>query len=312
MVENTYLPAPAVDTELSDGVVTVRAENVHVRYRVYEDVTRSLRSMFATAGRGRRHRHVHALKGVTFEAHAGEVIGVIGANGSGKSTLMRAIAGLLPVSEGAVYARSIPMLLGVGAVLNKALSGRRNIVLGGLALGLTRAEVLERESAIIEFAGIQQAIDRPMNTYSSGMKARLQFAISAAVEPDILIIDEALSVGDRDFKRKSQQRIRELRDRAGTVFIVSHGMKSIRVTCSRVLWIDDGILKADGPPEVVIPLYRGRKAVGPKAQRRRQRRMRRRRRRAQRAAAEAAAAAGVESRAADVQAQATVDTARSR
>lgn len=275
--ENTYLPPPATQTDTTTGTPTVRAEDVHVRYGVHEDVTKSLRAMVATLGRGRRHRHVHALKGVSFTAYAGEAIGVIGSNGSGKSTLMRAIAGLLPITEGAVYARSTPMLLGVGAVLNKALSGRRNIMLGGLALGLTREEVLAREKEIIAFAGIKEAIDRPMATYSSGMKARLQFAISAAVEPEILIIDEALSVGDKTFRKKSQRRVRELREAAGTVFIVSHGMKSIRNTCTRCLWIEDGVLMADGEPDEVIALYSGKDPAERRERRNRRRRRRRRR-----------------------------------
>ncbi len=183
MPDPTYLAPPAVDADVDEGTVTIRVENLHVRYRVYEDVHRTLRSMFVTRGRGRMHREVHAIRGVSFTARAGEAIGVIGSNGSGKSTLMRAIAGLLPVTEGTVYARFTPMLLGVGAVLNKSLSGRRNILLGGLALGLTREQVEEREEEIIDFAGIRDAIDLPMKTYSSGMGARLQFAISAAVEP---------------------------------------------------------------------------------------------------------------------------------
>ena len=290
--ESTYLPAATAVDHATPGAVTIRAENLHVRYRAYEDVARSLRSLLATGGRGRKNRHVHALKGVSFEAHAGEIIGVIGANGSGKSTLMRAISGLLPVTEGAVYASSTPMLLGVGAVLNKALSGRRNIMLGGLALGMTKGEVAQREEEIISFAEIGEAIDRPMSTYSSGMKARLQFAISAAVEPEILIIDEALSVGDRRFKKKSQRRIEELRQGAGTVFIVSHGMNSVRATCTRVLWIDDGQLRADGDPDKVVKKYlRSGVDEDDRKQRRRKRRRKRRRmaRRAARAAKRAAA-----------------------
>ncbi len=168
---------------------------------------------------------------------------------------MRAIAGLLPVNEGAVYARATPMLLGVGAVLNKNLSGRRNIMLGGLALGLTKQQVLRRQKRIIKFAGIGHAIDWPMKTYSSGMSARLQFAISAAVKPEILVIDEALSVGDREFKRKSARRIRKLRESAGTVFIVSHSMNQIRQSCTRAFWLHDGQIVLDGDPDEVVNAY---------------------------------------------------------
>jgi teichoic acid transport system ATP-binding protein len=235
----------------------VQAEHVKVRYRVYEDVKQTLRAVVASAGRRRRFREIHAISDVSFTAHAGEVVGVIGPNGSGKTTLMQAIAGLLPVNEGAVYARATPMMLGVGAVLNKTLSGRRNILLGGLALGLTKQQILDREQEIIEFSGIGHAIDRPMKTYSSGMSARLQFAISAAVRPEILIIDEALAVGDRDFKEKSRERIEELRQTAGTVFLVTHSMEAIRQSCTRVLWLKDGMLEMDGDPEEVIAAYEG-------------------------------------------------------
>jgi len=255
VVDTTYVAPTVGGPKISEGLVTVLADHVHVRYRVYEDVKHTLRSLVAAAGRKRRYREIHAINDVSFEAHAGEVIGIIGPNGSGKSTLMQAVSGLLPVNEGAIYARATPMLLGVGAVLNKTLSGRRNILLGGLALGLTKKQVLKREKQIIEFAGIEDAIDRPMKTYSSGMSARLQFAISAAVKPEILIIDEALAVGDRDFKRKSRNRIEQLRESAGTVFLVTHSMQDVRRSCTRTIWLDNGKLKMDGAPEDVIAAY---------------------------------------------------------
>ena len=276
VADTTYV-APAVgEHEFTSGMVTVVAEHVHVRYRVYEDVKHTLRSLVASAGRRRRFREIHAVNDISLEAHAGEVIGVIGPNGSGKSTLMQAIAGLLPANEGAIYARATPMLLGVGAVLNRSLSGRRNILLGGLALGLTKQQVHERVKEIIEFAGIGEAIDRPMKTYSSGMSARLQFAISAAVKPEILIIDEALAVGDRDFKRKSRKRIEDLRESAGTVFLVTHSMQDVRRTCTRALWLHDGELKMDGAPDEVIAAYEDSDI-------RREKRLERTKRRAERA-----------------------------
>lgn len=257
MVDTTYVAAATGAKGIVEGMDMIRAENIHVRYRLYEDVKQTLRGIVATAGRTRKFREVHAVTDVSFTAYAGEAIGVIGANGSGKTTLMRAIAGLLPVNEGAIYARATPMLLGVGAVLNKSLSGRRNIMLGGLALGLTKQQVLNREQQIIDFAGIGEAIDWPMKTYSSGMSARLQFAVSAAVKPEILIIDEALAVGDRDFKKKSARRIEKLRENAGTVFLVSHSMKQIRQSCTRAFWLDKGRIVMDGLPEDVIDAYHG-------------------------------------------------------
>lgn len=276
MADTTYVVPATAARNVTEGMVMIQAEHIHVRYRVYEDINQTLRAVMASAGRRRRFREIHAVTDISFKAYAGEVIGVIGPNGSGKTTLMQAIAGLLPVNEGAVYARATPMLLGVGAVLNKTLSGRRNILLGGLALGLTKQQVLEREQEIIEFAGIEDAIHRPMKTYSSGMSARLQFAISAAVKPEILIIDEALAVGDRDFKAKSRKRIEELRQAAGTVFLVSHSMQQIRQSCTRVFWLNDGRLEMDGPPEEVIAAYNESDA-------RREERRQRRKRKAERA-----------------------------
>ena len=236
-------------------------DDLHVKYRAY-------------GGRRRAHgeqrpgwtrpvsRHVgavdvvHAVRGVSFVARHGESIGVIGHNGSGKSTLLRAMAGLVPPSSGSVYADGSPTLLGVTGALMKDLSGERNIVLGGLALGLTRAEVDERFDDIVDFAGIGDFVQLPMKAYSSGMSARLRFAISTAARPDILMIDEALATGDADFKRRSRKRIGEIVSGAGTVFLVSHSMSTVRRACSRVLWMDKGRLRMDGPADYVIAAYK--------------------------------------------------------
>ena len=205
--------------------------------------------------RGRSLRTVHALKGVTFVARANESIGIIGTNGSGKSTLMRTITGLTPATRGAVYAKSRPNLLGVGAALIPDLSGGNNIILGGLAMGMERSEIEAQYDDIVEFTGLEDFIDMPMRTYSSGMSARLKFAIATAKEHEILIVDEALSVGDRDFQKKSEKRIRDIRERAGTVFLVSHSMRSIRDTCNRTIWIEKGELRADGDTDAVVKEY---------------------------------------------------------
>ena len=182
-------------------------------------------------------REVHAVKGVSFTAYQGEAIGLIGSNGSGKSTLLRAIAGLLPVDRGAIYTQGQPSLLGVNAALLNDLSGERNVVLGCLAMGMTRDEVSGSTPEIIEFSGINERGDfaiLPMRTYSSGMAARLRFSIAAAKRHDVLLIDEALATGDTPFRKRSEQRVRELRDGAGTVFLVSHQ-----------LGIDPGHLRTD-------------------------------------------------------------------
>jgi teichoic acid transport system ATP-binding protein len=143
----------------------------------------------------------------------------------------------------------------VGAVLLPALTGEKNIIMGGLAMGYSKKEITAKVTDITEFAGISEFIDLPMRTYSSGMSARLRFAIAASRNHDILIIDEALSVGDQNFRMKSEARMRQMRDEAGTVFLVSHSMKSILDTCTRVIWIEKGDLKMDGDPQEVIDAY---------------------------------------------------------
>lgn len=235
--------------------LTVALQDVHVVYRVQEDVP--LRGL-AAARRGfkGRAREVHAVRGVSLLCSGGETIGVVGRNGSGKSSLLKALAGLLPIDRGTVHARSRPTLLGVGNALQPQISGARNVLLGCMALGLSREESRQRFREIVDFAGIGDAIDRPMRTYSSGMRARLLFSIATAVTRDILIIDEALSVGDEDFRARSRERIEELRARAGTVLLVSHNLKQLEQTCTRVVWLDEGRIKADGPPAATCREYR--------------------------------------------------------
>ncbi|GAA2772226.1 MULTISPECIES: ABC transporter ATP-binding protein [Streptomyces] len=203
-------------------------------------------------------RRVHAVRNVSFVAYRGEAIGLIGTNGSGKSTLLKAVAGLLPVENGRIYTDGQPSLLGVNAALMRDLTGERNVHLGGLAMGMSREEIKSRYQEIVDFSGINDKgdfITLPMRTYSSGMAARLRFSIAAAKDHDVLLVDEALATGDRSFQKRSEARIRELRKRAGTVFLVSHNNKSIRDTCDRVLWLERGELRMDGPTEEVLQEY---------------------------------------------------------
>ncbi|WP_137845660.1 ABC transporter ATP-binding protein [Microbacterium sp. 2FI] len=234
-------------------------DDAHVTYRVYASGKRmsardSVFNLRALRG-GRGLNTIPAVRGVTFTASEGETIGVIGHNGSGKSTLFRAMSGLIPTSEGTIWAADRPVLLGVNAALLPELSGENNIKLGLLAMGFTPDEASAQIDEIADFAELNEFIHHPMRTYSSGMGARLRFAIASAKAHSILLVDEALSVGDRRFKLKSEQRIRELRDSAGLVMIVSHSVSSLRDTCERVLWIHKGELRADGPAKDVIADY---------------------------------------------------------
>ena len=243
---------------------TVIVDDAHITYRVQgvagkglvvgNDAVSALRRVLRR-GPAPGVQYIKAVRGVSLVAYKGDAIGLIGRNGSGKSTLMQAMAGLLPIEKGAVYTSAKPALLGVNAALIPALTGERNIELGSLAMGLTPDQASERRDSIVEFAGIGEFVSYPMNTYSSGMSARLRFAISTSVTHDILLIDEALATGDAEFQRRSEERIRELRGEAGCVFLVSHGAQIIRDTCNRAVWLEAGKIVADGDVDDVLDLY---------------------------------------------------------
>ncbi|MFW0118702.1 ABC transporter ATP-binding protein [Rothia sp. P5764] len=206
---------------------------------------------------GRRKQEVvHALQPFSFAAFEGEFIGLVGRNGSGKSTLLRVIAGLESPTTGTVYASSRPSLVGVSAALNPELTGRQNIILGCLAMGLKKNQIDEAMQKVIDLAGIGTAIDRPMRTYSSGMGARLRFAISLAAKPRIMLVDEALSTGDAAYAERSAQAMKEVLDQAGTVFLVTHAAQTIEELCNRAIWLDYGEFVMDGDARQVARKYR--------------------------------------------------------
>ncbi len=240
---------------------TVVVDDVHLVYRIIGSRSGgpagAVRRMLTREQRPGE-RSVHAVKGVSLTAHRGEVVGLIGPNGSGKSTLLCAIAGLMSPAQGTVWTRGQASLLGVSAAMISEMSGDQNILLGCLALGMTPDEIAEQYDSICAFAGIGDAVHLPMSTYSSGMGARLRFAIAAARAPDILLIDEALATGDAEFRRRSEARIEELREKAGTVFLVSHGLTIIRKTCSRAIWLEDGKVVVDGKADAVVDAYENR------------------------------------------------------
>lgn len=248
-------PADAVSRRDLDPVTVVEINGVHVTYRVYEDKALGLRERVATGQVRRRYREVRAVRGVSLTLNEGDALGIVGSNGSGKSTLLSAMTGLLPLEAGSVRVRTRPTLLGVGAALRQSLSGRRNIELGCLAAGMTKAEVVEKMDDVIQFSGLEDFIDMPMKAYSSGMRARLTFSIATARMPDILLIDEALAVGDAAFRSRSAERVQEVRDAAGAVVLVSHNLGEIKASCNRAIWLDHGVVRMDGDPGAVIEQY---------------------------------------------------------
>ncbi len=229
---------------------TVVVDGLHVVYRVYGGGERgtAATALFRIIGRKTRPaiREVHAIRGMSFVAYRGDAVGIIGRNGSGKSTLLRAIAGLLPPERGTVYTTCEASLLGVNAALLEDLTGERNVVLGCLAMGMTKKEIKAKYAEIVEFSGVGDFINLPMKTYSSGMGSRLRFAIAAAKSHEVLLIDEALATGDAEFRVKSHARIDELRAQAGTVFLVAHDLEEVEDTCNRVIWLERGKIAAQG------------------------------------------------------------------
>ena len=254
--------APKTGIEVPVGPATVAVADVHVRYRV-PSTERAARASGTRAKQianrllGRSPEVlVRALSGISFVARSGESIGIIGRNGSGKSTLLRVIAGLETPARGTVLAESNPVLLGVNAALMPELSGEQNVRLGLLAMGKSPEETVDLMAHVIDLAGIGKAIYLPMRTYSSGMGSRLRFAIAAAANPHILLIDEALATGDAAFKGRSEQKMAELRENAGTVFLVSHAAQTVEEMCTRAIWLDRGRVILDGPAYDTAQKYR--------------------------------------------------------
>jgi teichoic acid transport system ATP-binding protein len=234
--------------------LAVRVKEVDVDFEVFTDRRASLKARLLDRNASGK-LVVKAVRGVSLDVHEGETVGVIGLNGSGKSTLLAAIAGVLPTTKGEILVSDEPRLMGVGSALIGEASGIRNIRLGCLALGMPKAEVEERLDELVAFTELEDAIHRPLNTYSSGMRARVQFVVATAVAPKILLIDEALSVGDKDFRQKSRSRVEEIIDGAGTLFMVNHSLDELRNFCARGIWLHEGQLKMDGPIADVISAY---------------------------------------------------------
>ena len=226
-------------------------------YRTSLESAPTLKSTVLKLGRREKViREVKALQNVSFEVPEGQVLGVVGANGAGKSTLMRTVAGILPPNSGRVEVHGrVSTLLALGVGFNRKMTGRQNVVLGGLAAGLTREQLAEKYDEIVRFAELEDFMDMPMRTYSSGMYGRLAFAVAVTMEPEILLIDEALSVGDARFRKKSFRKMRELCSENRTILLVSHALGSIKDLCDQAIWIHKGELRMWDVPENVVDAY---------------------------------------------------------
>lgn len=235
---------------LMDKAIIV--ENISKKYTLYNDTKERLLDLITPKEYG---EDFYALTDVSFEAEKGDVVGFIGINGSGKSTLSNIIAGIVPETSGTVKVNGETALIAVAAGLKGDLTGRDNIELKCLMLGFSRKEIKEMEPDIIEFSELGDFIDQPVKSYSSGMKSRLGFAISVNVDPEILIIDEALSVGDKAFAEKSLDKMNEFKKQGKTMIFVSHSIGQMKKFCQKILWLEFGRVKDYGTVEEVIPKY---------------------------------------------------------
>ncbi|MDH7500058.1 MAG: ABC transporter ATP-binding protein [candidate division NC10 bacterium] len=239
------------------GEVPIQLDHVCKRFKLYRDpISGPVKEYLFFWKRHHYYQEIMAVKDVSLEVKRGEVVGLIGPNGAGKTTLLKMIAGLLPVDGGEIEIHGkVTALLALGVGVHPEFTGRENILYGGMLLGMSKAEVLRKMPAIIEFAELGDYIDLPFRTYSSGMRARLLFAISMSIDPDILIVDEALATGDAYFVQKSSRRIRELCRSGATILFVSHNLSQIQEICQRVLFMAEGRVVGDGEPSQVVAAY---------------------------------------------------------
>ena len=242
-----------------DTDIALSLEHVSIRYEIKNAISFTRKKKQKKAG-----TIINAVKDVSFSVNKSEVVGIIGENGSGKSTLLQAIAGIFDVDAGRIDTRGNRVsLLSLGTGFHNDLSARENIILCGMLMGYTKAQILERMDEVISFAELEDFIDYPVRTYSTGMRSRLTFSISMILDTDIILIDEVLSVGDESYKRKSYRKLRELiANKNHTVLLVSHNLEKLPPLCSRVIWMDKGCIKQIGDPETVIGAYISEKQDG--------------------------------------------------
>ena len=238
--------------------IAIQLDNVTVRFRIPHEKIPTLQEY---AIRWLKRRSVsftdfNALDNISFSIKQGETVGIVGANGAGKSTLLKVISRVIRPTQGRVFLRGrIAPLLELGAGFDYEMTGRENIFLNGAVLGFSRKEMATRLNRIVEFSGISDFIDAPIRTYSSGMVARLGFAVATDIQPEVLIIDEVLSVGDAEFQQKSSARISQYHNNGSTILIVSHNSTAIKQLCDRVIWLERGSIKMVGNANNIVDQY---------------------------------------------------------
>lgn len=236
---------------------SISVRDVSITYRTTFEKRPTLKSAVMRAGRGERLvREIEAVKNVSFDVHTGSVLGIVGSNGAGKSTIVRAIAGILPPSSGEIQVRGrVSTLLALGVGFDANLSGHENVILGGLAAGYSRAEIEAKFEEISDWTELGDFLEMPMRAYSSGMYSRLAFAVAIHMEPDILLVDEALSAGDARFKKKATEKMMSLVREARTMVFVSHALATLEEMCTEAIWLDKGRLMERGTPAEVVKAY---------------------------------------------------------
>ncbi|KMM36883.1 teichoic acids export protein ATP-binding subunit [Alkalihalobacillus macyae] len=231
---------------------SVKLNGITKKYKMHRQNSDKLKDIILPGGYG---EDFYAIRDLTFEAGKGDVVGIIGVNGSGKSTFSNLVANITPPTSGEIDVKGDVSLIAVSAGLNKELTGRENIELKLLMMGYKKNKIEEMKPDIIEFADIGKFIDMPVKKYSSGMKSRLGFSISISVDPDVLIVDEALSVGDKTFADKCLVKMNEFKERGKTIFFVSHSNGQMKKFCNKALWLEHGTIREYGPMKEVMPHY---------------------------------------------------------